>query len=111
MGQISANVIDEFKWIATGLYESFRDQLLIPSKPKTFEEQIRHKFRGLYSSIRIKDDTISYQQGKLQEKEYESREQRQLLSRKEKELSDLKVYVRSLERQLQEERARNRRRR
>ena len=111
MGQIGADTIKGFKWIADGFFTSLRDDLFFPSRPKTIEEQISLKIRGLYSSIRLKDDTISYQQGRLQEKDYESRDLGQLLSRKEKELSDLKVYVRSLERQLQDERTRNRRKR
>ena len=111
MGQIGADTLKGFKWIAEGFFTSLRDDLFFPARPKTFEEQISLKIRGLYSSIRVKDDTISYQQGRLREKDYESRNLSQLLSKKEKELADLKVYVRSIERQLQEERTRNRRRR
>jgi hypothetical protein len=100
MSEIMAATFDELISIVKHFLRSVNEQLLCPSKPKSWEEQCLSRIKSLQAAIREKDGQIAFLQTKVRDLEDNNRNMQQLLTHKDKELDEYRRKAHSLEWQL-----------
>ena len=97
MEKIVSSTVGELSGIVGSIFRSIMDDLLIPTGPRTIEEQLSAMINGKDSRIISQSDQIVFQIGVIREQAWEITELKNLLTQKDKEIRLLQDRIRSLE--------------